>query len=255
MSFTAEHPEGLVSLILWNDDAGVVSPLRTTHDWFSDDALNTAQWDTPGGPLSVVLKIWDQLKKQNAICTLPTDPDIFSFSSHETCLLFATIAFTKHEQLSSNTKSQKGSPSKPFAGDELMDDLDDSVSPWKLEKNTRFTDPKDNKSPNASSSSGDDLEAVWRKLEPTVATPVGCLYLSLTRRPQEASIGIVLLPEYTNHGIGPLALNLALELAFDTYKFHRVCAVVTHHPENAQAIKVFKKLLVPFMNFQLNPVH
>jgi len=226
---SAEHPSGTLTLVPWNDSASESSAFATGAGDGYISNFNAHTWDTPGGPLDFVLKVWDRLKKQNAICTLPTDPDIFTFS--ESCLFFATITFTK------TPPPKSGKQKIRKVSDRYSEDSDDD--PWRL---PRVVNPFNENELLGSKERGEAEKSKWDMMDHSAPTAVGCIYLSLTKRPQEASIGIVLLPEYTNRGVGPLALNLALGVAFDAYRFHRVCAVMADHPENQQAINVFKKL-------------
>ncbi|KAG8937051.1 hypothetical protein FRC02_008158 [Tulasnella sp. 418] len=71
---------------------------------------------------------------------------------------------------------------------------------------------------------------------------IGCVYLANSPRLREASIGIVLAPQYMGLGIGPVALKMAISYALETLKFHRIIATVMDVPESERAISVFKRL-------------
>lgn len=70
---------------------------------------------------------------------------------------------------------------------------------------------------------------------------IGFFQLKFTRKPNNASINLLIKKEYRNKGYGKQSLELAFDRVFNFYGFHRLMAQV--YSPNKNSIKLFSKYM------------
>lgn len=207
--------------------------------------------------LNMILEAFNILLRTSADAALDQVPSIYTFQ--EKCLYLGTI----HEDSVNNlgrgyeqaaqafrdgqssdesypveieTASQSRWAPEPYTG---------SSSDWHLGRS--FSNANENHRENGTSAWEDTgMDEMYE--EPSLPshftkTFVGIIYfLPHPQYPSEVSLGLALLPDHCNRGIGPRAVLQVLEMAFDQFAFHRVCAAIVDGPTREHANRMFVAL-------------
>lgn len=211
--------------------------------------------------LNMILEAFNILLRTSADAALDQVPSIYTFQ--EKCLYLGTI----HEDSVNNLGRGYEQTADAFHDGRTSNDSDPaqvgsaSQSRWSTEPyagssadwhSDSLVGPNANGRENGTTSSAwednamDDIyvgPSLPNLPSHSTKTFVGIIYfLPHPQYPSEVSLGLALLPDHCNRGIGPRAVLQALEMAFDQFAFHRVSATIVDGPTREHAIRMFVAL-------------
>lgn len=206
--------------------------------------------------LNMIFEAFNILLRTSADVALDQEPSIYTFQ--EKCLFLATIHDDSvnnlgcgHDRQTSDesfpaelgTARQSGWTPEPYTGSSA-----DWHSDWLARRSLSNANENHRENGTTASRAWEDtgMDEIYE--EPSLPshftkTFVGIIYfLSHPQYPSEVSLGLALLPDHCNRGIGPRAVLQALEMAFDQFAFHRVSADIVDGPTREHANRMFVAL-------------
>ena len=151
-----------------------------------------------------LLELWSLLQDTNADAALAAN--VFDFPQTPQCLFFATIHGPVFREFSNRRLPEEyevvGADEVTHEGDGIDTDT---------EVRCKFNEIKE------------------------IRTLVGLLYITTSSIPSEVVLGLVITPRARHHGLGTIVTKKALEIAFEKFGFHRICATILAPPKASHA--------------------